>query len=108
MRLIDTDVLIDHFHDVEAATNYIANALLTDGELFISIVSVTEVLAGMRSGEEADTEALLSLFTIQPANEEVARAAGTYLNQFSRSHQLDLGDGLIAATAKVLGAELAI
>lgn len=106
MRLIDTDVLIDHFHGVEAATGYIANALLADGELFISIVSVTEVLAGMRPGEEADTEELFALFTVQSADEAVARAAGMYLNQFAHSHRLDLGDGLIAATAKVLGAEL--
>jgi len=51
MRLIDTDVLIDHFHGVEAATDYIAGALLADGELFISSVSVTEILAGMRRSE---------------------------------------------------------
>jgi len=106
VRLIDTDVLIDHFHGVEVATDYIANALLADGELFISSISVTEILAGMRRGEEADTEAILALFTIYPADETVARMAGAYLNQFARSHRLDLGDGLIAATAKVLGAEL--
>jgi predicted nucleic acid-binding protein len=106
VRLVDTDVLIDHFHGVEAATGFIADALLADGELFISSVSVTEILAGMRRGEEADTEALLALFTIYPADETVARVAGTYLNQFARSHRLDLGDGLIAVTARVLGAEL--
>jgi len=106
MRLIDTDVLIDHFHGVQIATDYIANAFLVDGELFISIASVTEVLAGMRPGEEADTEELFALFTVQPADEPVARAAGMYLNQFARSHRLDLGDALIAATAKMLGAEL--
>ncbi len=64
MRVIDTDVLIDHFHDVQAATDYIANALLSDGELFISTVSVAEILAGMRAGEEERTEELFTLFTI--------------------------------------------
>lgn len=106
MQLIDTDVLIDHFHNVKAATDYIANALLADGELFISSVSVAEILAGMRPGEETHTEALFDLFTIHPADESVARVAGAYLNQFANTHRLDLGDGLIAATAKILGAEL--
>jgi hypothetical protein len=100
MRLIDTDVLIDHFHGVQAATDYIANALMVDGELFISIASVTEVLAGLRPGEEADTEELFALFTIQAADEAVARVAGLYLNQFARSHRLDLGDALIARQPK--------
>ena len=65
MRLIDTDVLIDHFHGIEAATAYIANALLADGELFISVVSVAEVLAGMRPEEEADTEELFRLTELE-------------------------------------------
>ena len=106
MQLVDTDVLIDHFHGVAAATEYIANALLTDGELFISAVSVSEILAGMRKGEETDTEELLALFTIQPVGETEARAAGMYLNQFAQTHRLELGDSIVAATAQVLGAEL--
>ncbi len=106
MQLIDTDVLIDHFHNVKAATAYIANALLAEGELFISSASVAELLAGMRAGEEAATEELLALFAIQPVDETIARRAGAYLNQFGRSHRMDLGDGLIAGTAKVLGAQL--
>lgn len=106
MRVIDTDVLIDHFHNVQAATDYIARSLLADGELFISSVSVAEILAGMRPGEEELTEALFDLFTVQPADEAVARIAGAYLHQFARTYRLELGDALIAATAKMLGAEL--
>lgn len=106
MRVIDTDVLIDHFHNVRAATDYIVRALLEDGELFISSVSVAEILAGMRPGEEDLTEALFELFTIQPSDEAVARMAGAYLNRYARTHRMELGDALIAATAKVLDAEL--
>ncbi len=106
MRLIDTDVLIDHFHNVQAATNYIAEALLTDSELFISSVSVAEILAGIRPGEEIATEELLGLFTIWPTDEAVARMAGNYLKQFARRNKLELGDALIAATAKILNADL--
>ncbi len=106
MQLIDTDVLIDHFHGVESATEYVAKALLADGELFISTISVTEIPAGMRSGEEAATEELFALLTILSVDETIARTAGKYLNQFAQTQRLDLGDGLIAATAKILDAEL--
>jgi predicted nucleic acid-binding protein len=105
--VIDTDILIDHFHDHKAATFFIKDTLLTGRELFISISTVAEILAGMRPGEEADTEALLSLFTICPADEPIARTAGKYLNQYAARHKLDLGDALIAATASHMGVELA-
>lgn len=106
MQIVDTDVLIDHFHNVRLATEYIANTLVNGEELFISTVSVAETLAGQRAGEEETTEALFSLFTISPVDETVVRTAGAYLNQFAHTHHLDLGDALIAATAKSLGAEL--
>lgn len=106
MRVVDTDILIDHFHGVRAATEFVAQTLLEDGELLISIVSVTEILAGMRQNEQNDTEALFALFSILPADETIARVAGNYLNQFGKTHAVDLGDALIAATAKVFGAEL--
>ncbi len=106
MRLVDTDVLIDHFHNVKAATEFIAQALLEDGQVLISTISVAEILAGTRVGEEENTEALFALFTIVSADEMVARVAGNYLNQFGKSVALDLGDALIAATAKIYNADL--
>ena len=105
MRLVDTDILIDHFHGVNAATEFVAQCLLDDGELLISIVSVTEILAGMRQEEQEQTEELLALFTIVAADETIARIAGSYLNQF-KARAMDLGDALIAATAKQFNAEL--
>ncbi len=104
--VIDTDILIDHFHGNAAATAFIEDALLARQPLFISIAAVAEILAGMRPGEEDDTEALLALFSIHTADESLARVAGAYLNQYAASHRLDLGDALTAATAQVTGSEL--
>jgi predicted nucleic acid-binding protein len=104
--VIDTDILIDHFHGNAAATAFIEQALIAGQRPAISVVAVAEILAGMRPGEEADTEALLSLFDIYPADEAIARVAGAYLNQYATSHRLDLGDALTAATARVTGSEL--
>jgi predicted nucleic acid-binding protein len=39
-------------------------------------------------------------------DEAVARLAGAYLNEYAPKHRLDLGDVLIAATAKLAEAEL--
>jgi predicted nucleic acid-binding protein len=49
---------------------------------------------------------LLQLFSIQEVNEAIGRQASAYLRQFRRSHQLELGDALIAATAAYTGAAL--
>ena len=106
MFILDTDILIDHFHGNPDATVFVRQNLLAGEKLVISVVSVAEILAGMRMGEEEDTEALLSLFEIYPADEKVARIAGSYLNQFARTQHLDLGDALIAATAQITGGVL--
>jgi predicted nucleic acid-binding protein len=106
LKLIDTDILIDHFHGHQAAFDFIAQQLVAGETLAISVVTVTEFSGGMRSGEETRTEHLLSLFTILNIDEKVARQAGRYLHQYRRSHRLELGDALIAATAQQAGAEL--
>jgi predicted nucleic acid-binding protein len=106
MKLIDTDVAIDHFHGHQAARDYFTEAFVTGEVLAISVVTLTELMAGMRPGEETPTEKLLSLFVLLDVDEVIGRKAGAYLNEYSRSHAIDLGDALIAATAAVAGAEL--
>ena len=62
MKLIDTDIAIDHFHGNRAAHDFFAQTLASGDALYISVITLTELLAGMRSGEEELTEKLLSLF----------------------------------------------
>lgn len=106
MKLIDTDILIDHFHGHRAAFNFIAQQLVNGETLAISVVTITEFSSGMRPGEEERTEQLLSLFTVLDVTEETARQAGEYLRQFRHSHKLELGDALIAASARLVGADI--
>jgi predicted nucleic acid-binding protein len=106
MKLIDTDIAIDHFHGHRAALNYLEE-ILTAGEVIaISVVTLTELMAGMRPNEDERTEKLLRLFTLITVDEAIGRKAGAYLNRFGRSHNLELGDALIAASAFATGAEL--
>ncbi len=106
MKLIDTDIAIDHFHGHHAALDYLAQILASDDTLAISVVTLAELTGGMRPGEELRTERTLSRFAVLDVNEAIARQAGAYLRQFRRSHHLELGDALIAATAAHTGAEL--
>lgn len=104
MKLIDTDILIDHFHGHRAALDFLAGQLNGDEPLALSVVTLTEFTGGMRPGEESRTEQLLALFTLLDIDAAIARQAGDYLRRFRRSHRIDLGDALIAATAKTLRA----
>ena len=106
MQIIDTDILIDHFHGHQAALNFLSQQVAQGETLAISVVSITEFSGGMRPGEELRTANLLKLFTILDLNETIAYQAGAYLRQFRASHKLELGDALIAATAKLNQATL--
>jgi len=106
MKLIDTDIAIDHFHGHRAALNYLEEILTADEVIAISVVTLTELMAGMRPNEDERTEKLLRLFTLITVDEAIGRKAGEYLNRFGRSHHLELGDALIAASAFATGAEL--
>lgn len=106
MKLIDTDIAIDHFHGHRAALEYFTQTLVAGETLGISVISLTEILAGMRTGEKERTESLFGLFAILEVDEGIARKAGEYMGLYRRSRQIELADALIAATAFVTGAEL--
>ncbi|MGC1376898.1 MAG: PIN domain-containing protein [Anaerolineales bacterium] len=76
MKLVDTDIAIDHFHGHQAARDYFAETFSEGEVLAISVVTLTELMAGMRPGEEARTEKLLALFTLIEVDETVGRKAG--------------------------------
>ncbi len=106
MKLIDTDIIIDHFHGHAATLTYFAENLAAGETLAISVVTLAEVLGGLRPGEEERTDRLMQLFVILDVDEPTSRQAGAYLRQFRHSHHLELGDALIGATAFQRGAEL--
>lgn len=105
--LVDSDVLIAHLRGLGAARDWLIGAR-TNGPLVISVVSVAELVGGMRSVERRDVWRLLSSFRAEPATEIIARRAGEMMRRYRRSHTgIGLGDYLIAATADVKGLQLA-
>lgn len=107
MILVDTDVLIAHLRGVAVARDWLVGAR-NDGPLAISVVSLVELIGGMRTVERREVWRLLASFRVEPVTEVVARRAGDMMRRFRRSHNgIGLGDYLIAATADVKGLELA-
>lgn len=107
MNLVDTDVLIAHLRGVEAARTWLTEARLS-GPLSTSAITIAELTGGMRSGERREVWALLSIFTVHPVTDSIARRAGEFMRTYRQSHTgIDVSDYLIAATAETHGLSLA-
>lgn len=102
--LIDTDVLIEYLRGRDKAVEYL-ESLTSD--LYLSVISVAELFAGVKSDEEGKSlEQLLQAFVILPVTEKTARLGGLYRREYKPSHGTGLADALIAATSEVSGANL--
>lgn len=76
--------------------------------LVISLLTISEVSGGMRTGERREVWGVLSSFHTEPITETIARRAGEFKRRYRPSHHtIGTVDYLIAATAAVNGYELA-
>jgi predicted nucleic acid-binding protein len=105
--LIDSDILIE----VSRARD---NAILArwaelsrgDAVILCSPVSVAELWHGARPAEHRILNALFAAINCIPIDIEIGRQAGDYLRQYAKSHAVEPGDALIAATAHIHKLEL--
>jgi predicted nucleic acid-binding protein len=105
--LVDTSILVDHLRGVRAASDLLTEAVAQQRELVGSVLTRIEVLAGMRTKEEAETRALLGVLRWVPVDVALADAAGVLARRYVRSHPgIDTVDYIIAATAAAEQAEL--
>ncbi|HEV2744186.1 MAG TPA: type II toxin-antitoxin system VapC family toxin [Rubrobacter sp.] len=103
--LIDTDVLVEYLRGRSEAVEYL-EGLTSD--LYLSVISVAELFAGIKGNEEKKAlDQLLQGFIILPVTEKVARLGGLHRRYYRPSHGTGLADALIAATAEENGADLA-
>lgn len=93
--LVDTDVLIDFLRKKEKARELLGNASQT-ADLYCSVVTTAEILAGTRPSVKEATEGLLEGMTMIPVSESIARRGGDLRRSFTG---ILLPDCLIAATA---------
>ena len=98
--LVDTNVLIDALRDRLDRRKLLASLAANGYVLTASAINVAEVYAGLRTGEESETQRLLQRFRCIPVTETIAQRAGTLragLRRVGRTHTLD--DMIVAATA---------
>lgn len=99
--LLDSDIIIAWLRGYDPFASTIP-ALLAQGHVLVwTPVSVAEIFAGVRKGEEAQVENLFLVLATLPLSPEIGRKAGGYLKAYSKSHGVELGDALIAATAYI-------
>ena len=105
--LIDSDILIEvsRGRDVGILKKW-DDLGRSDTVLMCSPVTVAELWHGARPQEHKILEALFAAIQCVPIDVVIGRRAGDYLRQFAKSHSVELGDALIAATASVHGLEL--
>ena len=104
--LLDSDVIIAWLLGHDPFADLIPT-LLTKGEVLTwTPVSVAEIFAGVRKGEEQQIENLFLVLEPLSLSAEIGRTAGQYMKSYSRSHGVELADALVAATAHVNGLPL--
>jgi predicted nucleic acid-binding protein len=105
--LLDTTVLIDILRG-RARRRTLLTELIGEGHLLATAaINVGEVYAGMRPGEEARTDELLSNLECFLLTATIARRAGNLKSECQRRGQtLALADMIVAATAMEHGATL--
>jgi predicted nucleic acid-binding protein len=69
-------------------------------------VSLAEIFAGLRRGEEEVTEAFFAARGDVVIDAAAGRRAGAYLSRYRGSHGVEIADALIAAAASTAGLRL--
>lgn len=104
--LIDTNLLILALRRRPQAI-HLLKRLKTEGALHISVVTRTEILAGMHASEEERTMELLSSLRNLPVDGASADQAGRWMYTYvRRGVQLSVPDAIIAAAAVAHGLTL--
>ena len=102
--LVDTDVLIDFLRGYAPAVEWMGKL---QNRPLVSVVTIAELRAGMRAGEERALETLFDASVVIPVDAQIAGRAGDLRREFGPSHGTGLADALIAASSIVNKARLA-
>jgi len=98
--LIDSDVLIEVLRGRDSALiEEWSKVAAGDAPPACSPVSIAEIWCGTRPREKETIERLFRQMVVLPAGSDIGRLAGEFLSRYSKSHSVELGDALIAATA---------
>ena len=99
--LLDSDVIIAWLRGCTPYVELIPELLDRGNTLSWCPVSIAEIFAGARKSEERQLDNLFLIFESLSVSPEIGRRAGKYLGLYAKSHGMELGDALIAATASI-------
>lgn len=100
MKVVDTDVFIDFFRGVPAATSYLRK---NADQILFSAITEAELLAGQICNNPSEREKVchvLSQFEKIPVDNPLVQIAG----DFRRKYGVEIPDALIAASAFMVDA----
>lgn len=105
--LVDSDILIEvtRARDSEILSKW-AELAESQDDVLCSPVSIAELWQGALPRERDVLTNLFRALTCVPIDTETGRKAGEFLHRYRKSHGLELGDALIAASVVVTGAAL--
>jgi predicted nucleic acid-binding protein len=105
--LIDSDILIEVSRARDSAILARWDELSgNDVPLLCSPFTVAELWHGARPKEHGALEALFAAIHCVQIDSRIGQRAGDYLRRFAKSHHVELGDALIAATVSIHDLEL--
>ncbi|MGC8555377.1 MAG: type II toxin-antitoxin system VapC family toxin [Candidatus Acidulodesulfobacterium sp.] len=101
MIIFDTDIIIWILRGKETiVTDAKRLSEKTSGKIYITPIQVAEVYSVMKNKEERKTRELIESFYFLDINKQIGELAGIYINKYRKSHQIELADAIIGASAK--------
>lgn len=98
--LFDTPVPIQVLRGQKQALDYLRSVIEAEHELYMSVITVAELYAGVHEGKEREQlRTFLTSFSIIHISFDVAVRDGLYRRDYGKTHGIGLADALIAATA---------
>lgn len=98
--LLDTTEIIDYGRGHPPTVTLLNNLYEQGNSLGCCDVVIAEVYAGVKQKDRGNIEDLVEALRFYPADKEIARMAGQYINDFSQQGtRLTVADALIAAVA---------
>jgi len=99
--LLDSNILIWHLRGRKDVVE-VLTGLASEGSLACSAVSVLEVQAGVKRGEQERTDAFLDGLDVRNVDRQIASQAGHYIRKHrEKGITLDFADAIIASTAVI-------
>ena len=94
--LLDSDIVIEILRGRASIADGLAAAEIQGIPTYCCAITWAEIGAGLRPGEEAATEDFFQARGEVVIDAATGRRAGAYLSRYSRSHEVEMADALIA------------